>query len=680
MYAFDNEGVIISEEAPAEGSSPESVTNSTGHATGEEIGADHSSISHLEARLLEIEAQSVLSRKKNAELETIINLYYAEKNMAAEEESAKQCLLAKKLLEQLRGREANTRGTLGIPATVLKFGAESPIFEKSVLFEGITEDVGEDLAPQSRQVKEVQILELETQSSRILELGVKEEETPSLQARAQKLELRVSELREIVAGTDPRQSVGENGCYRTEWSELFAAEAEIRNIRVQYLREKRDIEASTAKQKQDADVAGRQALKEQKSLAAANRVEAKKQRESEQLARELEASAAREKGLRENIPGLRTGCPHWSGEAMYGMQDLMSITTQEDIDRVLGEIPKYVAALANLVGTGEPIVFDHHELTEYEKVFANTFNRYLAMTSDPVVDSLVERLQKLYSTHHANGNLALAKYESCSMYWYLCSKTLDAYQLNRIIVAEAPLIRQSGFGIRPKYIVENNWNFEELTYAQLKQRAVEALISDQVDQDDGTAAIGLSSDVEVSSQLEPTSEFRKETNFDEASKVQQPSQISSVDTISMEPLNLDTTTGPSIGVLPESSNVYPTNGSDLEVSGKWNVLRGGNCVSHTYQVLVARDLRDLKLEVQNPPISEFGQVEDELGIRLFKEKDRMDDQADNSKYIELPSEIEISSRLEPISELRKETNFDDASGVTQKQHEIFSVYCRSKVA
>ena len=259
MYAFDNEGVIISEEAPAEGSSPESVTNSTGHATGEEIGADHSSISHLEARLLEIEAQNVLSRQKNAELETIINLYYAEKNMAAEEESAKQCLLAKELLEQLRGREANTRGTLGIPATVLKFGAESPIFEKSVLFEGITGDVGEDhLAPQSRQVKEVQILELETQSSRVLELGVKEEETPSLQARAQKLELRVSELREIVAGTDPRQSVGENGCYRTEWSELFAAEAEIRNIRVQYLREKRDIEASTAKQKQDADVAGRQ--------------------------------------------------------------------------------------------------------------------------------------------------------------------------------------------------------------------------------------------------------------------------------------------------------------------------------------------------------------------------------------------------------------------------------------
>ena len=135
-------------------------------------------------------------------------------------------------------------------------------------------------------------------------------------------------------------------------------------------------------------------------------------------------------------------------------------------------------------------------------MFANTFNRYLVMTSDPVVDSLVERLQELYSTHHANGNLALAKYESCSMYWYLCSKTLDAYQLNRIIVAEAPLIRQSGFGIRPKYIVENNWNFEELTYAQFKQRAVEALISDQVDQDDGTAAIGLSNDVEISSQLE----------------------------------------------------------------------------------------------------------------------------------------------------------------------------------
>jgi hypothetical protein len=148
----------------------------------------------------------------------------------------------------------------------------------------------------------------------------------------------------------------------------------------------------------------------------------------------------------------------------------------------------------------------------------------------------------------------------------------------------------------------------------------------------------------------------------------------------MEPLNLDTTTGPSIGVLPEPPNVYPTNGSDLEVSGQWNVLRGGNCVSHTYQVLVARALRDLKLEVQNPPISEFGQVEDELGIRPFKEKDRMDDQADNVKYIELPSEVEIGSRLEPISELRKETNFDDASGVPQKQPEIFSVCCRSKVA
>ena len=105
---------------------------------------------------------------------------------------------------------------------MLKFGAESPIFEKSVLFEGMTEDVGEDLAPQSRQVKEVQILELETQATRVLELGVKEEETPSFQARAQKLELRVSELREIVAGTDLRQSVGENGCYQTEWSELFA--------------------------------------------------------------------------------------------------------------------------------------------------------------------------------------------------------------------------------------------------------------------------------------------------------------------------------------------------------------------------------------------------------------------------------------------------------------------------
>ena len=58
----------------------------------------------------------------------------------------------------------------------------------------------------------------------------------------------------------------------------------------------------------------------------------------------------------------------------------------------------------------------------------------------------------------------------------------------------------------------------------------------------------------------------------------------------------------------------------------------------------------------------------------------MDDQADNVKYIELPSEVEIGSRLEPISELRKETNFDDASGVPQKQPEIFSVCCRSKVA
>ena len=65
-------------------------------------------------------------------------------------------------------------------------------------------------------------------------------------------------------------------------------------------------------------------------MAAANRLDAKEKRQREQLAIEQETSAAREKAIREGIPGL--GVPHWSAEAMDAMEILLSITTPEDIE------------------------------------------------------------------------------------------------------------------------------------------------------------------------------------------------------------------------------------------------------------------------------------------------------------------------------------------------------------
>ena len=433
----------------------------------------------------------------------------------------------------------------------LKFKSDSSI--RGAAEPGATRNVGDDQIVQSRQVLGGRVLELEVQALRVREL-----------------ESQALYLRKLVKGTDPL-----NGRYRVEWGELFHIEGELDDIHFQALSEEINAEKAAAKQQQEAEAAKELALNKKTSLAAANRAEAKKKLQREQLAREREARAAREKTLREGIRGLVEGCPHWSNEAMNAMETLLSITSQDDIDAVHGERPQFLVALKNLVETGEAIIFDHHKLTDYEQVFVNSFYPHLMGTSESIIASVIQRLQKLYWENHVSGrlNLSVENYRRCSMFWYLCLKTMDSYQLSRIIVEKAPVVYQLGTEFRPKYTVENNWTLEESTYVQFKQRAIEVQIGNQAYSlvsdwlktvtvrsydllvgysfapkskyviktsavvDERSLAlwklqervfVGLSSDVEVGSQLEPTSDFRKETNFDEASKVQQKtSQISS---------------------------------------------------------------------------------------------------------------------------------------------------------
>jgi hypothetical protein len=49
----------------------------------------------------------------------------------------------------------------------------------------------------------------------------------------------------------------------------------------------------------------------------------------------------------------------------------------------------------------------------------------------------------------------------------------------------------------------------------------------------------------------------------------------------------------------------------------------------------------------------------------YVEIDRLVDQVDNVDRIELPSDVEVGSRLEPIREIRKETNSDETSEALQ---------------
>ena len=168
-------------------------------------------------------------------------------------------------------------------------------------------------------------------------------------------------------------------------------------------------------------------IKGQKSFAAAKRAKAKEMHRIKQQERELEENAAREKVLRENIPGL--GLPHWSAKSMGAMKILLSITSQADIDTVNGEIQGFIIALKNLVETGEPIVFDHHTLTDCEKVFANTINPILTPASDSALEFNIKRVQNIYWENYASGklNLELENYRKCSMHWYLSLKTFDAF-------------------------------------------------------------------------------------------------------------------------------------------------------------------------------------------------------------------------------------------------------------
>ena len=432
----------------------------------------------------------------------------------------------------------------------LKFKSDSSI--RGAAEPGATRNVGDDQIVQSRQVLGGRVLELEVQALRVREL-----------------ESQALYLRKLVKGTDPL-----NVLYRVQWGELFHIEGELDDIHFQALSEEINAEKAAAKQQQEAEAAKELALKKKNSLAAANRAEAKKKLQREQLARERDARAARENTLREGIRGLVEGCPHWDDAAMNAMETLLSITSQDDIDAVHGERPQFLVALKNLVETGEAIIFDHHKLTDYEQVFVNSFYPHLMGTSESIIASVIQRLQKLYWENHVSGrlNLSVENYRRCSMFWYLCLKTMDSYQLSRIIVEKAPVVYQLGTEFRPKYTVENNWTLEESTYVQFKQRAIEVQIGNQAYSlvsdwlktvtvrsydllvgysfapkskyviktsaavDERSLAlwklqervfVGLSSDVEVGSQLEPTSEFRKETNFDEASKVQQISQISS---------------------------------------------------------------------------------------------------------------------------------------------------------
>ena len=441
---------------------------------------------------------------------------------------------------------------------VLEFGIQDEL--QDIHLQGIRDELDVKASAEASKNK---VLEIEEE---FLEIANRLDAQVVSAARVRELTIRVSQLNAIVAGTSCRDI---DGPYASEWLELFRAQNELHEIRVQGIRDELDAEASAATLKQLAKVATRKARQEKKSLAVANRLAEEKQQ------MELEANAAREKSLRDGIQGLVLGCPHWSVEAMDAMEILLSFTSQEDIDAVHDERPKFILALKNLVDTGETIAFDHHKITECEKIFANTFFPHLATTFDVTIDSVKERLQKLYWENYTNGRLDfdLENYRRCSMYWYLCLKTLDAYRLSRVIIGKSPPVLQPSLKFRPKYTVENNWTLEESTYVQFKQRAIEVQIGNQAYSlvsdwlktvtvrsydllvgysfapkskyviktsavvDERSLAlwklqervfVGLSSDVEVGSQLEPTSDFRKETNFDEASKVQQKtSQISS---------------------------------------------------------------------------------------------------------------------------------------------------------